>query len=410
MTFLKLGFRNLFRQRRRTVVTLIVITFGIGCLLLTIGHSLFITWGLQETTIHSETGHLQLFHADYFTKEETSILQYGLENLGPMRDKLLELPDIKLVLARIDFMGLISNGNKSVACVGTGVEYKLEKKLRTIFSNTGSMYDSLIVHGHQNETVILGKGLAHSLDTKIGDWLTLMATTADGALNAVDVQVVDTFDAGISEYDKRAIIIPLRTAQILLHTEKVQKLLILLDETWKTDDYYNRIPRLAHKNGYPVAIKKWHEQASFYKQVRQFYFQITGFISIVLFLIVFFSISNTVVMSILERTREIGTLLSIGTSRWQTLKMFFFEGIFMGILGGLCSGLFAVIASSLINYFNIYLPPPPFMTEGYPLMIRNDLGLYFQIFGVTVIVATFSSLGPALRVNRMKIVDALRYI
>jgi len=392
------------------MITLIVITFGIGCLLLTRGHSVFITWGLQESTIHSETGHLQLFHPEYFDKEEDMILQYGLEDYEKKRNDLMHLMDVELVLARIDLMGLISNGDKSVACIGQGVEPRNEKKLRTLFGNTGAMYDSLIACDNEADIVILGNGLAKSMNARIGDWLTLLSTTADGALNAVDVKVVDTFDGGMTEYDQRAIVVPLQTAQMLLNTRKVNKLLVTLDDTEKTDRLYSEISQLARANGYRIAIRKWHEQAAYYNQVRQFYQQVTGFISLILFIIVFFSTSNTVVMSIVERTPEIGTLLSMGTSRWQPLKMFFFEGVLIGIFGGLLSAVFAFGISLLINRFDILLPPPPGMTDGYPLMIRNVVDFYFKIFLVTVIVAAFSSLLPAFRVTRMKIVDALGHI
>ncbi len=410
MMFMKLGFRSLFRQKRRTLITLIVITFGIGCLLLTMGHSAYIIWGLRESTIHSETGHLQVFLPDFFEKEEETILQYGLDDYEALQKDLLALEDVNLVLARIDLMGLISNGDKSVACIGTGVEPECEKTLRTLIGNSGAAYDSLIVHQNDAEIIMLGNGLAKSLNAKIGDWLTLMSTTADGALNAVDVRVVNTFDGGMEEFDKRAVMIPLKTAQMLLNTKKVNKLLVTLDDTEKTDRYYARISQMAADAGRPVAIKKWHEQAAYYMQVRQFYLQITGFISIVLFIIVFFSVSNTVVMSIVERTQEIGTLLSVGTSRWQTLKMFFFEGISIGIIGGVTSALFALGLSALINYFDVMLPPPPGFTEGYPLSIRNGVDLYSRIFILTVAVATVSSLAPAFRVTRMKIVDALGHI
>jgi len=410
MTFMKLGFRSLFRQKRRTLITVMVITFGIGCLLLTTGHSVYIEWALRESTIHSETGHLQLFHPEYYKQEEETILQFGLDNYEMISDDLKQLKEVMLVQARIDFMGLISNGDKSVAFLGKGVEAEKEKKLRTLFGNAGSDYDSLIAYQPDIDIIILGKGLAASLDAEIGDWLTLMATTADGALNAVDVNVVDTFEGGMAEYDKRALIIPLRTAQILLNSQKVEKLLVTLDDTEKTDHMYDRILHRAENQGYPLSLKKWHQQAAYYKQVRRFYQQITGFLSLVLFIIVFFSTSNTVVMSIVERTREIGTLLSLGTSRGQTLKMFFFEGLLIGLIGGLLSCIFAFGFSFIINHFNIVLSPPPGFSEGYPLSILNQADFYLQIFIITVIVATLSSLAPAFRVTRMKIVDALGHI
>jgi len=410
MAFLKLGFRSLFRQKRRTVITLTVIMFGMGCLLLSTGHSKYIDWGLRETTIHSETGHLQLFHENYFTEEEYTILQYGIDDFEKIRSDLMKIMDVSEVLARIDLMGLISNGDKSVACIGQGIEPRLEKKIRTFTGNSGSMYDSLIVNEDEMEIIALGSELARSLNAKKGDYLTLMATTADGALNAIDVRMVGTLNTNSPELDKRAIMVPLQAARMLLNTKKVKNLLVILDETEKTDRLFNRISRLSEEKGYKVRLKKWHELAVYYKQVKQFYNQIIGFISLVLFIIVFFSTSNTIMMSIIERTTEIGTMLSIGTSRWQTLKMFFFEGTFIGIIGGILSIIFAYLLSLLINYFDIRLPSAPGLTGGYPLQIRNEFGFYITIITATVVVAVFSSILPAFKVTKMKIVDALGHI
>jgi putative ABC transport system permease protein len=111
-----------------------------------------------------------------------------------------------------------------------------------------------------------------------------------------------------------------------------------------------------------------------------------------------------------ERTTEIGTMLSLGTSRWQTLKAFFSEGIFIGFIGGAFSMLFAYTLSLAINHFNIYLPPPPGLSEGYPLMVRNEWRFYGEVFLATVAVAALSTLAPALKATRMKIVDALGHI
>lgn len=410
MTFLKLGFRSLFRQKRRTAVTLLVITFGIGCLLLAKGHSLYINWGLREMTIHSETGHLQIYNQDYFEKDEETVLQYGLEDYENIRSELMQLPDVKLVLARIDLMGLISNGDKSVACIGEAVEPEKERELRSLFRMRTSVYDSLIARQDEVQIIALGNGLAKSLNAQKGDYLTLMATTADGALNALDLKFVGTFSGFSPEYDERAIVIPLSAAQILFNTQKVKRLLVALDRTEQTELYYQQVSDLTKQNSYPVTIKKWDELAVYYKRVKTFYNQMIGFLSLVLFIIVFFSTANTIIMSIVERTTEIGTLLSMGTSKWQTLKMFFFEGLFIGILGALFAAIFAWIVSLIINHFHIQLAPAPGMTDGYPLSIRNDIQLYAQIFISTVFVAIISTILPALKVTRMKIVDALGHI
>jgi len=410
MTFMKLGFRSLFRQKRRTAVTLLVITFGIGCLLLAQGHSVFVNWGLRESTIHSETGHLQIYHKDFFDKEEETALQYGLDDYERIRTDLLQFKDVKLVLARIDLMGLISNGDKSVACIGQAVEPEKEKELRALFNINTPVYDSLIARSDEMQIIALGNGLAKSLNAKVGDYLTVMATTVDGALNAIDLKFVGTFSGFSPEYDERAIVMPLPAAQILLNTQKVKRLLVTLDQTERTDAYFQQISDMTKQNGYAVSVRKWEEMAIYYNRVKTFYNQMIGFLSLVLFIIVFFSTANTIIMSIVERTTEIGTLLSMGTSKWQTLKMFFFEGLFIGVLGGVFAAIFALIVSAIINYFDILLAPAPGMTDGYPLSIRNDIGQYTQIFITTVFVAIVSTIIPALKVTRMKIVDALGHI
>ena len=90
----------MLRQKRRTAISLAVVIFGAVSLLLALGHSPYIAWGLRESTIHSETGHLQVFNADYFRREERTALELGLDGQADIRRELDRLPDVRLVLAR----------------------------------------------------------------------------------------------------------------------------------------------------------------------------------------------------------------------------------------------------------------------------------------------------------------------
>lgn len=410
MIFLKLGFRSLFRQKRRTAVSLLVLTFGIGCLLLTDSHSRYINWGLRESTIHSETGHIQVFQQDFFLREESRVLEFGLEDVEVLRNEMLRLKNVSLVQARIDFMGLVSNGEKSVACLGQGVEPGLEKRLRGLFRMPAAIYDALAARGDDVHVIALGAGLARSLGVKAGDSVTFMSTTAAGALNAMDLTVAATFRGFSSEYDERAAVVPLGTAQLLLDTAKVKSLIVTLDATEKTDAVFDRIGRLARDKGFPIVLKKWHERALYYRQVEGFYKQVTGFMSVVLFLIIFFSTSNTILMAVVERTPEIGTLLALGTSRRQTLTTFLSEGLFIGLIGGALAAAFAFLATRGLNALNIILPPPPGLADGYPLSFRMS-GASTALIGLGAVAASsLASILPTLRAVRMRIVDALGHI
>jgi putative ABC transport system permease protein len=410
MMFFKLGFRNLFRQKRRTAISLAVVIFGAVSLLLALGHSRFIDWGLRESTIHSETGHIQIFNADFFRREEKTALEFGLDSPADIRRELDRLPDVSLVLARIDLMGLLSNGDKSVACIGQGLEPDREMRLRGMFRMSGEPFDAFLRQRRDPYVIALGRHLAESLSARNGDYLTFMTTTAAGALNALDLKVIGTFRSASPEYEERAVMIPLVTAQELLRTSKVKNLVVTLKSTDKTDALFVKISEVARRKGFPVVLKKWHERAVYYKQVKQFYSELTGFLSAILIIIVFFATSNTIMMSVAERTREIGTLLSLGTTRSQTLKTLFFEGTLVGSIGGLLGCALAYGISALINSFNIMLPSAPGLTTGYPLMIRTEPGFYITVFAAFVAVAMLSAVLPALRVTRLKIVDALGHI
>ncbi len=410
MTHLRLGFRNLFRQKRRTAISLAVITFGMGCLLLTLLHSRYIDWGLRESTIHTETGHLQIFDGRYFTRDENTVLEFGLEDAAAIRSELSDWPDVDLILARIDFMGLLSNGDKSVACLCRGVEPAVEKELRGMYRNAATVYDAFNEDPEDRESIALGKGLARSLSVAEGDYVTLMSTTSKGALNALDLKVVGTFSGYSSEYDARAAVVPLETAQMLLQTRKVKNLLLALNRTENTDRVHSRLLSWAGENDRRLDFKKWHERAEYYRSVKQFYDQMTGFMTAVLMIVVFFSTSNTVVMSVVERTREIGTLMSLGTSRAQTLRTFFFEGMFIGLIGGFLSMVFSWLVAVGINSLDLELPPPPGLSDGYPLLFRHETVLYLAVYIATLLVVSLSSLLPALRATRLKIVDALGHI
>jgi putative ABC transport system permease protein len=237
-----------------------------------------------------------------------------------------------------------------------------------------------------------------------------MTTTVTGSLNAMDFLVVGTFATGVKEYDDRAVKMPLGGAQLLLNTKKIEKLLIMLKNTDETEAVAADLRILAGKEKWPVEMKSWSELATFYHQVVLIFNGIFGFIGIIVFVIVVLSVANTIMMSIFERTREIGTLMAIGTKRRRVWLMFLFEGMIIGLLGGVLGLLFGIGVAQLINLARIQLPPPPGYTTGYPLQIMLKSSILVSAFLLAWVTATLSSIYPALRASRLRIVDALGHI
>ena len=149
---------------------------------------------------------------------------------------------------------------------------------------------------------------------------------------------------------------------MLLNSQKVSKLVVVLDETDKTDEVASRLEQLLPG----IKAKRWYDMATFYNAVVRLYNAIFGFLGVIIFVIVVLSSSNTMMMSIFERTREIGTQLAVGTSPLRLMINFLYEGLIVGVSGGGIGLIIALLFATVINASGILMPAPPGSTRGYP--------------------------------------------
>jgi putative ABC transport system permease protein len=214
----------------------------------------------------------------------------------------------------------------------------------------------------------------------------------------------------MKEYDERAIKIPLPAAQRLLQTDKIEKLLVVLRKTDDTEAVKRDLGALFVSAQGNFEMRTWWELAGFYHQVVMLYNGIFGFLGAVIAVIVVLSVANTILMSAFERTREIGTLMAIGTERSRIWKIFLLEGLFVGVIGGLAGLALGGGIALLINNVHIELPPPPGYTSGYRLQIMLNATIVITSFLLAACTATISSVVPAFKASRLRIVDALGHI
>jgi len=402
-----IAFKNIFRNKRRTLITFSVIIFGSTALLVAGGFIRYMFDGLANMTIRGGLGHLQLVHQDQLHKEEEKPLQYGLEDAGKIAGIVSGMEGVLGTTARIDFMGLLSNGDKSVIFLGTGLEPEKERALG--YENEVVSGSSLTSEGGRFQ-VMLATGLARSLKSNVGDTLTLMSTTSEGVLNAVDVYVVGIFSTGITEYDERALRVPLGIAKNLLATEKVSKLVVGLRQTSDTDRLHDLLAARLSSAGYPLEIRRWYEMATFYQGVVRMFGAIFRILGTIIFVLVVLSSSNTMLMAVLERVREIGTLMAFGTTRLKILAIFVIEGVFIGVLGGALGSAAGLLTIKLMNRAHLMMPTPPGNTRPFLIIIPVVPGIFVGVFLLMIATMIVAGFLPAMRASRLKIVDALNHI
>lgn len=409
MKTISLSLRNILRNKRRTVLTLLSIVIGVVSLVLFDGFVNYTLWGLRESTIKNGVGHLQISTDEgYFLNGTFDPFSYLLPNQGELEEKLRSLPAVKDVVPSITFSGTLAGGEKT----GIVMIQATDPEKSTSLLGFRSIIDGRDLVGGDTAKVVLAKGVAGKLGAKVGDVMTMMSVTKGGGTNAMDVEVVGIASMGLREMDNIMVYLPLQTANQFLMIQSVPLLILVLEKTEYTDEIFAFIqqkimPKLSGK----IAVKKWNDVADYYTQVDGFYKQLLSIIRLIIVLVVVFTIVNTMTMSVFERTREIGTLRALGTTKGGIMVTFILEGIWIGLIGGVLGVGAGFGIAALVNtvFGGIYIPPPPGMAEGYQALFKPDASSIWRNILLSFSVAAIASIYPATKAVKLKIADALRY-
>ena len=398
--------RNIGRNKRRSGAVVALIALGSAALLVAGGYASANFTGLRETTIRNGVGHLQIGGRG-FDEQQDATLDRGLDDVAGLKRSVAADPRVRAAAARIEFTGLASTGNQSVAVLGRGIEPHEEYE-RAGFSPR--MVAGRRVAAGATHEAMAAAGLARNLELKPGDRLTLLSATVDGAINGLDTVIVGIYTTGIREMDERAVVVRLDTAQMLLNTTRVSKLVVVLNRTEDTTDARATLGKRLTNEGRAVDILTWSDLATFYQQVRGLFSGIFGFLGVIITVLVVLSAANAMTMTVMERVQEIGTLLAVGTTRLRILGMFVVEGLGLGAIGGALGLALGYALAAGLTGAGILMPPPPTFTTGFPLVISVVPVLYAAVLVLMIVTLGIAALLPAARAARLRITDALGHI
>ncbi|HKQ59935.1 MAG TPA: FtsX-like permease family protein [Candidatus Polarisedimenticolaceae bacterium] len=408
MNLAALALRNVARNRRRSLLTGGVVVVGFTAFALAGGFMAQSLEGLSEGTIRNGIGHLQLADAQEFAGGGTATLEHGLERAEELERIVREDPAVLEVLPRIDFVGLLTSGTRSVPFLGTGLDPAPEART---MDQPKTLAAGRWLHDRSERGVVLGSGLAAALGTQVGEVVTLLATTPDGTLNAVDATVVALADIPIKELDDRFCATSLDLAgELLGASDRVSRLVVVLRDRGAAHAALERLRQRLAGSGFHVEGKTWDELAVFYRQVRLLYLGIFGFMGTVLVVVVLLAATNTMLMAAAERTREIGTLRALGTRPAAIRRMFVIEGALLAAAACAAGAVASLLLRQLLNHSGIVLPPPPGVTHGMPLHVEFYAAAY--VAGALAMFATLmlASYVPARRAAKLPIVEALAHV
>ncbi|MEB6337468.1 ABC transporter permease [Serratia rhizosphaerae] len=413
-TDIRYTFLNLFRQRRRSGVTLLAITLGGVAVFIFGGFVDYSFWALREQTIRTNLGHIQLYEKGYLTGGANNSLQYTIKNYDEVKRLLLAdaqiAPQIATVTGQLAFSGIISQYDTGTSTFFTGVGIEPETSL--VLGSLDRIVSGSDLSRVEQQDITVGSGIANALSAGYSDWVDMLVVNPQGGQNAMSSQVRGVFQSGIKEYDDTAIKLPLKTAQRLLQTSDVSKIIIMLQDTERTPAVLAQINRLIEQHQLPLEARSWDDLAVFYHQVVNLFEGIFLFIKSIVSVIVVFMIGNTLMMNVVERTREIATLRALGLSQSYIGRLFVLEGIIIGIIGSVLSVSFGILIASIININGIPMPPSPGYTQGYLAFVMwdQDINLFWFSCALPLVTALIASIIPARRASKLVIAEAFRFV
>ena len=400
-----LSVRNIFRNRRRTAITVFSIVVGFAAMACFGGFIEFSFEGLRESTIRTRLGHLQIYAHGYSQHRVSDPESVLISEPDAVMARIAELPGVAAVTPRLSFSGLGSAGSATVNMSVVGVDPEGEEE----FSDFETLVAGRPLEPGDPAAGLIGEELRNGLGAEVGDWVTVLTTSFDGVINAVDFRVAGVVRTGSKEYDSVFVKVPIELAQRAKETGKVERIVVLLDDTDDLPALQPRIEEMLSTFDDEFETRRWDELAGFYEAVVALYRGIFTVFAGIVGVVVMFSVANTMTMAVFERTGEIGALRAIGARRSTLVAMFLTEGVGVGLLG---AGLGAVaswlIAGAVQAMGGIAMPPPPGMSQGFQAYFSLTGDVLRNAFAVTVVATLVSAVYPAYAASRIRIVEALQ--
>lgn len=377
--------RNLFRNRLRTSINLLIIGICSTVILLIGGFYDYLFSDTEINLIISE-GHISITSEDSFIKD--------FENIDK---KLSEDERIFIVFPKLWLNGLAGYEEKSAIFAGEATFFERENIINEKFGHPKR---------EEIDTVDVGNILAKNLGIKESEIINLLID-----FNGISFEVANIVSTASRELDRHYIKMPLNLVFEKLNTDKIDSLHIIVKDEKDVPVIQNWISTWLSQNGYNYRVRNYKDSDSYYQSVIEIYLNNFYFVLIAILITNFFAVSNTLSMSIMERVKELGVLRSFGTQKKYIITMFIYEGFFIGFLGFIIGLAFSLLVIFIIKMIGgIYIPPPPTTETGFYAFINISFISILIAFLSATLVSVLSSFISTFRVLSMNIIDKIRYI
>ncbi|MEE4310257.1 MAG: FtsX-like permease family protein [candidate division KSB1 bacterium] len=399
----KIAVRNTMRQKRRTILTALTMFGGFVLASISVGWSDGTYSYIIDMFTRNQLGHIQIHGAGYLDKPS---IYNTIEDYREVGKDITNIKGVDTWTPRLFAAGLASVEEKSAAAQIRGIDPQKENK--------ATRFDKKIIEGTTfadtaSHDAVLGSGLAKVLNAEPGDTVVIVSQAADGSIANDMYDIVGILESGDQMSDRMSLYLRLNDAQeLFVLGDQIHEIAIVIDNLDEVDDLTVSIEK--QLNNPELAVSPWQEFArAFYNAMRA---DVQGMwiMIFVIVLIVAIGVLNTVLMSVLERTKEYGVQRAIGTRPKQIFWQVIWEVNIIASVSIVIGIILSVLANHWLSIHGITLPQS--FTYGgieFKYMYAEVSARSLYIPAITVIIsALLVSIFPALRAARIKPAKAMR--
>ena len=407
-TLIKIAWRNVWRQRRRTFI--IAGAMGVIVMLLMVYDGIIVGYeqAIYGNAIQIMGGNIQV-HAPGYGEKSNSKPLLPLENPDGVVQAAEAHPDVVMATKRIITGGLVTNREGAFSVTIIGVETEKESRTSIEAQNISS---GRYLTSDDGDMIMIGQGLATIMNVEVGDRITMAGKSTHEQIRQRTMTIIGIYDFGVASVEKGTVFISLNEAQQLFDLEgQVTEVVISLDQIGQEAGVVNAFS-VSHP-GYEVEI--WETVYPELKQGIEMDKSVMRVFSIAMLGIASIGILNLLLMAVFERTREIGVLGALGLKPHQITILFLLEGILIGLAGAILGAILGTIVGGTLNYYGIDFSQwadmadyTAFFTDRFypPLVPLKVLEHAMTVMTVSALAAIY----PAYQASRQEPAEALHYV
>jgi ABC-type lipoprotein release transport system permease subunit len=407
-TLIKIAWRNVWRQRRRTI--LIAIAMGVTMSLLVFYDGLIVGFeqAIYGNAIQLMGGNIQV-HAPGYSEKSSRTPLLPMENPDQVVQVAEAHPDVVMAAKRIVTGGLVTNREGAFSVSIVGVETDKEVQISPVAQNISA---GRYLDAEDGDLIVIGQGLATAMEVEVGDRITMVGASTHEQTRQRTMSIVGIYDVGVPSVEKTTIYMSLSEAQQLFNLNgQVTEVVISLKQIGQEPGVVNTLNRAQ----LPYEVATWVTTVPELKQTMDMKTSVMNVFGVIMLGIAAIGILNLLTMAVFERTREIGVMGALGLKPRQITLLFLMEGILIGVMGAVFGAVLGTIINGLLGYYGIDYSQFADLTEFTALISGR---IYSQLVPLKVlqhaltvaIIAAIAALYPAREAARREPAEALHYV